>query len=296
MKKINYKYIIKKNIKNIFYEIVIFFLKYKFFKLFSHLFVNAYFMNRGYSFDYNFMMGKSSNQLFRGENIFIKKFDNLGLKNCIDVGCNRGDFSKEILKNKNTNVISFEPLPFYNKYLKEINRLYGNRFIHFEYALSNKDSFDFIYHGSEENSTMASLEKEINNIDYVGRINNTTLKVELKRLDSFIENKNFDKVDFIKIDTEGHEYKVLEGSLNFIKKNKIKIIQFEFNWHHLFTNYSIFQFSKILDNYTIMQLNLINGKLMEIDVNHFFSNIFQTSIFLLIEKEFFLEKKNILIN
>jgi len=296
MKQINYQYIIKKNIKIIFYEIIIFLLKFSVFELFSRLFVNAYFMNRGYDFDFNYMKVKSSNHLYNGENILISKFDDLGIKNCIDIGSNKGDFSKEILKNKNTKVIAFEPLPFCSQHMKEIDQQYKPRFTHFGYALSNKEGLDSIYHGSEKNSSMASLEKKTNNIDYVGKINITTLKVQLKRLDSFIENKDFNKIDFIKIDTEGHEYKVLEGGLNFIKKNKIKIIQFEFNWHHLFTNNTIFQFSKILDNYNLMQLSLINGDLIQIDPNHYFSNIFKNSIFLLVEKEFFLENKKILLS
>ena len=34
------------------------------------------------------------------------------------------------------------------------------------------------------------------------------MKIE-KMLDSYLDNKNFNNIDFIKIDVEGHEYKVL---------------------------------------------------------------------------------------
>ena len=282
--------------KNIFYTTIIFLLKFNFFKKISNLFINAYFIEKGYCFDWKYLMGKSSNDLFRGENIFISKFDDLKLKNCIDVGCNIGDFSKEILKNKNTNVVAFEPLPLCRENLKEIHNEYSSRFINYEYALSNKEGFDYIYFGDKNSSGLASLEKKINNIDYVDAVNKNTIKIELKKLNDFIDKENFRDIDFIKIDTEGHEFKVLEGGLDFIKKNNVKIVQIEFNWHNLFTNNTIYQYSDILDNYIVTQLNLLNGKLIPKDKNHYFSNIFQLSNFIFVEKKFFMKNKNYLLS
>ena len=202
----------------------------------------------------------------------------------------------KILKNKNTNVVAFEPLPVCQENLKEICKQYNSRFIYFECALSNKDGFDYINFGDKDSSGLASLEKKINNIDYVDKVNKNTLKIELKKLNNFIDNNNFKNIDFIKIDTEGHELKVLEGGLDFIKKNNVKLIQIEFNWHHLFTNNTINQFSETLDNYVVTQMNLINGNLIQIDKNHYFSNIFQLSNFIFVEKQFFMENKSYLLN
>ena len=282
--------------KNIIYTSIIFLLKFNFFKKFSNLFVNAYFIEKGYCFDWKYLMGNSSNDLFRGENIFISKFDDLKVKNCIDVGCNIGDFSKEILKNKNTNVVAFEPLPLCRENLKEMQNHYSSRFINFEYALSNKNGFDYINFGDKDTSGLASLEKKINNIDYVNTVNKNRIKIELKKLNDFINMEKFKDIDFIKIDTEGHEFKVLEGGLDFIKKNNVKMVQIEFNWHNLFTNNTIYQFSDILDNYVLTQLNLLNGKLILKDKKHYFSNIFQLSNFIFVEKKFFMENKNYLLS
>jgi FkbM family methyltransferase len=281
----------KQSIRNIVYEIVIFLLKLNFFKKIINLFVNAYFIDRGYCFDWPYLVGKSSNNLFKGENIFLSKFDSLKIKNCIDVGSNIGEFSKEILKNQNTNVIAFEPLPDCHINLEQIKEISNSKFIYYEYALSNKDGIDNIYFGSKK-SPLASLEKKINSIDDVGRENKNTIEVKLQKLNNFIDNDNFKNIDFIKIDTEGHELKVLEGGLDFIKKNEVKLIQIEFNWHHLFTNNTINQFSEILDNYVVTQMNLINGKLIEVDKNHYYSNLFQLSNFIFVKKEFFLQNKN----
>ena len=241
-------------------------------------------------------MSKISNELFRVENIYISKVDDLKIKNCIDVGCNIGDFSKEILKNKNTNVVAFEPLPLCRENLKEMQNHYSSRFINFEYALSNKNGFDYINFGNKDSSGLASLEKKINNIDYVNTVNKNSIKIELKKLNDFIDKEKFKDIDFIKIDTEGHEFKVLEGGLDFIKKNNVKMVQIEFNWHNLFTNNTIYQFSDILDNYVLTQLNLLNGKLILKDKKHYFSNIFQLSNFIFVEEKFFMENKNYLLS
>jgi FkbM family methyltransferase len=53
------------------------------------------------------------------------------------------------------------------------------------------------------------------------------IQVETVTLDEYFYNNNID-VDFIKIDTEGHEYFILRGGLKTIQKNK-PIIQIEWN-------------------------------------------------------------------
>ena len=51
--------------------------------------------------------------------------------------------------------------------------------------------------------------------------------VKLNRLDNYCEEKKINKIDLLKIDTEGHEYFVIKGSANAL--TKIKYIYFE---HH----------------------------------------------------------------
>ena len=140
------------------------------------------------------------------------------------------------------------------------------------------------------------MEKSINEIDYLKKSNVNSMKIEKKMLDSYLDNKNFNNIDFIKIDVEGHEYKVLEGGMNFINKHKVKLIQIEFNIHHLYVGNSVLQFSKILKNYVTTQMNLINGKLVVVAEESFLSNIYQLSNFVFIEKEFFDKNKKFLLN
>ncbi|MBK9099381.1 MAG: FkbM family methyltransferase [bacterium] len=54
-------------------------------------------------------------------------------------------------------------------------------------------------------------------------------KIMLTTLDDYIEKNNISNVDFLKIDVEGHEAKVIEGASNALKKKIIRCIQFEYN-------------------------------------------------------------------
>lgn len=285
----------KKIFKEFFYNVIIFLLKFKFFKLISKYFLNAYLIDRGYSLDYGYLMGvNNENQLFKGENIFLNKLDNLNIKNCVDIGANIGEYTRKILQNKNTKVIAFEPLPECCKSLLLIKEKYKQRFIFLEYALSNKKGTSDIFF-SYEHSGFASLETSINKIGYVKLHNTNKLKIKLERLDNFIDDVNFQNIDFIKIDTEGHEQKILEGGLKFVNRHKVKLIQIEFNKHNLYTNSTIFNFSEMLKDYVPTQLNLINGQLRIIESDDYLSNIYQLSNFVFVENEYFKKYQHILL-
>ena len=88
---------------------------------------------------------------------------------------------------------------------------------------------------------------------------------------------------------------VLNGALDFIKKNHIKLIQIEFNWHNLLTKNTIYDYSVMLEGYVVTQLNLINGKLRIINPLDPLSNLYFLSNFIFIEKSFFEKNKKIII-
>ena len=57
--------------------------------------------------------------------------------------------------------------------------------------------------------------------------NNATIQVDCLTLDKFFKDEQ--KIDFLKIDTEGFDLHVLQGAENIIKKNKNIVICIEFN-------------------------------------------------------------------
>ena len=59
--------------------------------------------------------------------------------------------------------------------------------------------------------------------------------VKVFQLDEILKDKNFQHLDLLKIDTEGHEYEVLYGAMNYLKK--IKYILIEIHINKIYENY-----------------------------------------------------------
>ena len=60
--------------------------------------------------------------------------------------------------------------------------------------------------------------------------------VEVLSLDEIFEKKNLGNIDLVKIDTEGHEYEVLSGTKEYLKK--INYILIEFHIDEIYKNYN----------------------------------------------------------
>jgi FkbM family methyltransferase len=130
-----------------------------------------------------------------------------------DVGANTGWYTMVSLSQSSIcHLHAFEPVTAHLVCLKETVTLNGKdaqTSIH-EVALSNKSGESAILlAGSGSSLETNFLEK-----------NEGTQAVSLKTLDAYISEKKIALPDFIKIDVEGHEYKVLEGAKKTISDAK----------------------------------------------------------------------------
>jgi len=157
------------------------------------------------------------------ELILIEKFCDK-TKSTIDIGVFRGVYSYKMAEYSNK-VYGFEANPIMFNYLnKNLTKLKKNIILH-NIALSDskgyaklkipirkksmvKSNFEDYYEGG-----LATIESDNNLNDKMF----DTFDVKKLTLDSF----NFDqKISFIKIDVEGHEFSVLKGSEKILKKYK----------------------------------------------------------------------------
>jgi len=156
---------------------------------------------------------------FFENNIDLNKF-NLFL----DIGSYIGYYTLYLgSKYKNLNVLSFEPIieSFSQiKTSKEINNL--NNVKIFNYALSNtKEEKKFWCTDLKKKSGFALLDDkdlELNKYDYKKLI---FRKIKTEIFDEQFTIKN--KLIFVKIDVERHEFEVLLGAVNFLTKSNNKI-------------------------------------------------------------------------
>ncbi len=87
-----------------------------------------------------------------------------------------------------------------------------------EYGLSDKREDNMIYY---ENSQSFIINPILKIGDDIGK------RYSLRRLDDYVVENNIQKIDFLKIDAEGLDYRIMIGGINTIK-NKVSFIQFEY--------------------------------------------------------------------
>lgn len=135
----------------------------------------------------------------------------------IDIGANIGYFTTLFAKivGENGKVYAFEPTNHYYSVLKE--NILVNNFTNIEIfrkGVSNKN------HELEIciDDSSATLHQPI-----IQDIKSKEI-ITLTTLDEFVMNQGIKKIDFIKIDIDGHEPFVIDGAINTIKKDKPIII------------------------------------------------------------------------
>ena len=212
-----------------------------------------------------------------GEIHFLKKICKENTSLCIDVGANKGEYSKYILENSNHSVVAFEPINDSYKKLKKYEKIFSKRFSVFNLAISNESGQKKIYF-EKNNLQWSSLDQKINKIDYLKNLKNFE-KCRVTKLDNFLKkSKRFKQnIKLIKIDTEGHEFEVLQGAKNVIKKFKPKYIQIEYNWHHLFKNVNLYIMSEFLSEYEVFKIFPYHKTLIKIDPKKPENNYFNYS-------------------
>jgi FkbM family methyltransferase len=134
----------------------------------------------------------------------------------LDIGSNSGTLSLPFIDENNLKIICFEPLKYnYEKLIKNYrlnNALRNNEFHNI--ALSDKSGDSYInFNEVHENIGTASIDENRQ------KNNEKKEKIKIEKLDNLYQFKN--KNIFIKIDVEGHEKEVLDGSIDILKNNKI---------------------------------------------------------------------------
>jgi FkbM family methyltransferase len=56
----------------------------------------------------------------------------------------------------------------------------------------------------------------------------STERVRLQTLDEYCESEGVERIDYLKVDTEGHEYAVLRGAENALRDGRIRYVQVEY--------------------------------------------------------------------
>ncbi len=153
-----------------------------------------------------------------------------------DIGCNinpiveydneewvenwNDDFTFLVMKHfPNAKCIGVEPL-HYETYEKRWNS--DNRVQLLKIGLSDKNCVETLYYpGSRHVLTSFYLQQDFKT-ETINQV-----QIECKTLDDLCAELNVSDIDYLKIDTEGAEFKILKGSEKMIQNRSINLIQFE---------------------------------------------------------------------
>lgn len=172
---------------------------------------------------------------------------------CLDVGANIGYYALNIVKSKkNAQVYCFEPDPTVFEKLNinlSLNEE-SKRIKCFDIALSDSETIKNFYQSDDQHSGCGS-------INVIPNQNSNVIEVKTLTLDSFLYRNNLNKVDFIKIDIEGHEFSLLQGAVLSLKVKAIKYILIEFNGEKLKTlGYTFNDFISFFEIYEYYPVSL----------------------------------------
>jgi FkbM family methyltransferase len=188
-----------------------------------------------------------------GEKVFI---DNLfkyfttdtDTKVIFDVGANVGEYSqmieqKSLKSNIDIELHLFEPTKSCFDIL--LNKFGLESIVLNNFGLSDTNTTAKIFYDKQQ-SGLASLYQR--NLDTYNLELNQSEEIKLKRLDLYINEKNINHINFLKIDIEGHELKAFEGFGDYLSGDFIDFIQFEYGGANLDSHSSLMDIYKLLES------------------------------------------------
>lgn len=197
---------------------------------------------------------------FAEERFLTRHLPTVGDGVLFDVGANHGSYTRFLHRlSPRAQIHAFEPHPVTFASLQSRAAIPGVTLV--PMAVSDTNGTMQLYDFAEsDGSTQASLsEASVGLFDH----NTVSHTVETTTLDAYMARAGIDRIDFLKIDTEGFDINVLRGAKAALASGAIKAIQFEFIPANIAMRVTMRDFFEILSNYRLFRLCL-NGDLMEL--------------------------------
>jgi FkbM family methyltransferase len=188
----------------------------------------------------NALENKINDNELSGEYRILRIFAQSNPMVVFDVGANVGNWTRELkVYSPDSEVYSFEPIP--QTFDKLCQNLKGVQKVNpIPIALSDRvGTLEFNFYPSS--SYLSSIYKTTLDSHF------QTLSVNTITGDAFCDDQHIEKIDFLKIDVEGAENKVLEGFSRRLREKKIKVIQFEYGPLNVDSRFLLKDFYELLE-------------------------------------------------
>lgn len=195
-------------------------------------------------------LGYNNSDFYKnGESLIIKHFIKAG-DTIFDAGAHVGEWSNLILKHtkNHCNLYAFEPVP---GFFKKLTKLVKSRASCFNLGLGRAESSAVMNYYAQAEVCSSLYERKV-----LANLQNKKINISITYLDKFCEDHRINHIDFLKIDTEGAEWDILQGADNLLTGKHIDIIQFEYGGTYLDAKITLLQVYTYLTskNYTVFRI------------------------------------------
>lgn len=205
-----------------------------------------------------------------GERWFIRNvLAKHGPQVCFDVGANIGGYSSELLSGTSAHIHAFEPVASTYDILTQIT---NSRLHAWRLAIGDRDGEANIMVDPTFTQTASLVHELVDQTPLKTRGEKRTELVPLRTVDSFCNSEAIDRLDFIKIDSEGYEIEVLQGAQETLRTMRPSFVQFELAHHHLIRRHLLADLLDLLEGYRPYRL-LRNG-MHSVDLRQPVDNLF----------------------
>jgi len=166
------------------------------------------------------------------------------IRNCsndpviFDVGANIGDWTLSLIKQSQKisginklNIHVFEPFPStFNTLSERLQNYVDSNIVQCNnIALSSEISNAYMF--GKTNAGTSTIHPGIDASNFE--------KVQIKKMtiDAYCTENSINEVNFIKCDTEGHDFEVIRGALNTLRNGNLWILQFEYNHRWIYSRH-----------------------------------------------------------
>lgn len=177
-----------------------------------------------------------------GEYQMLEKLQKIPMNTIFDVGCNIGEWTRMVRRFQPKALIHmFEIVPFtFQKMLRNIpldNGIFAN-----SYGLSNETReipLKIVTDNDRVSTTIMNIAHD----------NQVFTKGLVSTGEFYTKHYDIQYIDFLKIDTEGHEYETIQGFSSLVSEGKIACIQFEFGYINVLTRKLLMDYYQLLTPY-----------------------------------------------
>lgn len=228
-----------------------------------------------------------------GEEKFINDFFSIYRDSkmiLFDIGGNIGDYSTIMQKKCKEYKIDytihiFEPTKSCFSILKE---KFGKdkSIIVNNFGISNANTTATIYY-DKENSGLASLYRR-NLKAYSIQLDKSEV-INLKRLEDYVSEGKIPRIDFLKIDIEGHELFAFKGFGKYLSSEFITAIQFEYGGANLDSHTSLMEIYELLEKRGFEIFKIMPKYIKKRQYHPYMDNFFYSN-YVAISKEIIMDK------